>query len=65
MAFEVELLAKNPTGVSLQKPYDIFTLTCLAYNKEDIDIPSSFVAENNSKGEGNIGLVENNYRRYK
>ena len=58
MASEVEPMAKNPTRGFFAKVHDVFTLTCFSYNKVDTDIPSASAAKNNSKGEGNIGFVQ-------
>ena len=58
MASQVEPMAKNPTGGCFAKVHDVFTLTCSANNKADTDIPSASAAKNNSKGEGNIGFVQ-------
>ena len=58
MASEVKPMAKNHTGGFFPKFHDFFTLTCFSYNKVDTDIPSASAAKNNSKGEGNIGFVQ-------
>ena len=57
MVSEVEPMAKNTIGF-FENFHNVFTLTCSAYNKADTDIPSSFATKNNSKGEGNIGFVQ-------
>ena len=58
MAYEVEPMDKNNSGGFFAKFHDVFTLTCSANNKADTDIPSASAAKNNSKGEGNIGFVQ-------